>query len=224
MESLQTVIASLRREILAALAEPCDLPACARLEAERVSATLRFVVQSEMSPGGAVGVQFGVVPQSTAEAMAHTVTIDFKVAAGAPADPASAVPAPVTLALQDPEKLNETAARELEDALASVLGVPGFDSSARATVFREALEELSEEQARALSEVFRGAQSPESSPATTHAGHLLNRLLATAPAGPERGRALLATLLQQHSVRLLEPFVMKRWKTQMDWLDEPLQS
>jgi hypothetical protein len=220
MEPLQNVIASLRREIQAALATGRDLPAAARLEPERVTLSLKFSIQEEKSPDGTVILQFGVPPPSQSDLAAHTMTVDFKVA-----QPQSASPRHDTTdrprlesAPQKAATLDSAAANQLEDSLTSILGTPGFDSSARATVFRESLSELSDEQANALGEALRGPLSPDSSPAMTHAGHLLNRLLVSGPAGAERGRAILAEVLHQHSVPVLVQFVKEKWKTQMEWL------
>ncbi len=105
----------------------------------------------------------------------------------------------------------------------SIFGVPGFDSSARATVFREALAGLSDEQARAIADSLRGMATPGITPAAARARGLITRLVEGAPAGPARGRELLAEAFYRHSVESLIRTVRDKWKTQEQWLDEPIQ-
>lgn len=100
--------------------------------------------------------------------------------------------------------------------LSEVFGAPGFDSSARASVFREALEECSDDEARA---VIGALSSRDATPGNAgRAAHLIRRVLERGPAGPERGARLLADLLTTTSPQEVQAFIRLTWKTQDDWI------
>ena len=100
--------------------------------------------------------------------------------------------------------------------LSEVFGAPGFDSSARATVFREALEQLSEEQRRRVLVSLGSMPSPGEEAIVSQARHLIQRLAASGPAGSEHGPAKLRHLASMGSVRELIQLA-ERWRTQSEW-------
>ena len=102
-------------------------------------------------------------------------------------------------------------------ALSEVFGAPGFDSSARATVFRETLEELDEAECQAVLTSL-GTPAPEGEePALSRARHLVQRLAGSGPAGPRRGPELLRQLASRVPAGVLIRLAAERWRTQSEW-------
>lgn len=144
----------------------------------------------------------------------HSVTIEFT--AGERPAGAEAPAASTDEAAQD----RPTSAQdEIISALSQVFGAPGFDSSARATVFREALEGLSREQA--LAALAAAAASPAASrpePMRT-AAHRLRGVIQSGPSKTlERGGGILRDVLTCHPLELVLRVAEAEWKTQEKWL------
>lgn len=104
--------------------------------------------------------------------------------------------------------------------LEQVLGSPGFDSAARASVFREALEGLAESQRITIWEVLKDTTPGNPvDPELKHARHLLRGVLRSGPAGLTS--SVLDRLRQEvrsnGSHSLLE-LLRRHWKSQEDWL------
>jgi hypothetical protein len=216
MQPLKNVISALRRQIIDALEMDRDLPGLTRLEAERVVVSLSFT--HEQAQDGTL--QFSCIGSGPA-AGNHNLTIEFRLtptATGAENSPASNTS--TASAPPHPAGFDSAQARKATDSLASIFGAPGFDSSARATVFREALAGVSDDQARAIIDSLRGLPTPGITPAAARARHLINRLIASGHAGPTRGREILAEILYQHSVQSVIRLVRDQWKTQEEWLGE----
>jgi hypothetical protein len=105
-----------------------------------------------------------------------------------------------------------------------VFGAPGFDSSARATVFREALAELSNDQALAVVDSLNGSLVSGTDEVVKRAWFLIGALLRSGPLkSTDRGGAFLAKIFSQHSVQSVIQLIEDRWKSQAEWLDEPRQ-
>lgn len=237
MQSLKNVVATLRQEILAALDEPKNLPAGARLEAERFVLSLAVTLQEKQGNGDSDVVEL-LIPVAKASSSdnrsdgqavehtppsLHTLTIEFRLASAARA-PGQTSGQPEREALaQKPANSVSPSPDPVVESLTAIFGVPGFDSSARATVFREALTGISDDQARAIADSLRGMPTPGITPAAARARSLVERLVVSAPAGPPRGREVLAEVFHRHSVQSLLGFIRERWKTQEEWLNEPAQ-
>jgi hypothetical protein len=214
MLSVEQTVRALRREILAALADDAPLPGGVSLVADRVSVALGL-----QFPAAADDRRDGLVVATDPSACLHHLTLEFKLqpvalpgplAAGAVADAPGVSAVPPTLP-------PVTAESESVAALSEVFGAPGFDSSARATVFREALEELGEAQRGAVLASL-GSPAPEGEePALGRARQLVLRLAGSGPAGPKRGPELLRQLAGRVPAAVLIRLAAERWRTQSEW-------
>lgn len=140
MDSLQNILSELKREIAVALSANEPLPGNAQLEPDRVVVNLDFSLKPDSKE-----LCFDESKWVTGKAP-HRISIEFKLSSTerATTDVQGAAP-----------RSNALDGRAVEDAMAEltkVLGKPGFDSSARATVLREACENLSAKDAARLFE------------------------------------------------------------------------
>lgn len=209
MLSVQQTIRSLRREILAALADETTLPGGVSLVADRVSVSLAVQINSTQPSEEPGWLVVATEPSSCL----HHVTLEFHVTSAAHSEGR-----PTQVLKQSGS--TEIAANGAEPpnfaVLSEVFGTPGFDSSARATVFREALDELSEEQRRRVLASLGSGPSPGEEAIVIQARHLIQRLAASGPAGSERGLEKLRQLASTCSVRELIQLA-ERWRTQSEW-------
>jgi hypothetical protein len=217
MQSLRKVISALHHEILAALQEGRDLPKGGRLEADKVVVTLALGI-SQQKHDAPVELWCHSQEQNAASAPCHTITIEFRpvltLAANGSPQLSHEKPAAQGAGLEAAQE------RKIAESLTMIFGAPGFDSSARATVFREALAGLSDDQARAIMDSLRGMPTPGITPAAARARHLISRLIDSGNAGSARGRDILAEIFYQHSVQSITRLVRELWKTQEEWLGE----
>ncbi len=214
MQTLSEVVRALRTEVAAALADGGALPDGCRVEADRVVATIGFaIVSGPDETSSRRPPRFVVAGESVA---AHTLRVEFAVrdcgggASSISNGRAVEEPAPVAMAAVD-------AGRAVE-ILSSVFGAPGFDSSARASVFRETLVALEPGDARRLIEsLAEGA--PTGDRGFDHARHLVRRVIASGPASVDVGVAALRGLFRDHDASGILSLVGERWRTQHDWLE-----
>ena len=168
---------------------------------ERVHLTLTFALDADgttnASPGGP-----------------HSVTIEFKTGdrssrpAGSPAPPAAAAGRPAT-----------DEAGEMVSALSQLFGAPGFDSSARATVFREVLEGMPRKRVLAVLAAVSTSPSARTDDATRMAAHLLRGVIQSGPTKAlDSGVSTLRKVLSGHSLAEVLRAVESEWKTQSAWL------
>jgi hypothetical protein len=195
MHSLREVIQVLRRQLSGAEVSP---------KAARV--TLQLVLQDT---GGEP--EFRVLSSTDRDyrGPVHTLTIDLS--ASAPAD----VPAPV----REDTPAPAPSPQSLHEALVLLFGPPGFDNAARSTVFREALEELAQEERTATIESLANAPSET---ALRPAAVRILRVLKLGPAGAVRGPAVLRQVWQQFGGDAVLRTLQEEWKTQSEWV-EPSQ-
>ncbi len=213
MESLKDVIVALRREIEEALKAGQPLPEGARLQAERVVATIHFGVDSASGPAS-----FVLRTENRAADHPHSVTIEFKLLSASQSLDERAPNATTIVSHESRIQLDEAAAEEITRQLVHLFGAPGFDSAARATVFREALENLSEADARTFVQLLRGISTNGHNDAAKRALSLVRRVCQSGPGGFEKGKALLSTLFQKFSVQTVVDHVRRVWKTQEEWI------
>lgn len=200
MPTLSHAINTALRELesgLVAKREQASLP----LIPERVQLTLSFALDADgttnASPGGP-----------------HSVTIEFKTGdlPGGPAVSPTPLPVPATLPVPD-------AAGEIVAALTQVFGPPGFDSSARATVFREVLEGMSRKQVLAVLAAVTATPTASKDDATRMSAHLLRGVIQTGPTKAlDSGVSTLRKVLAHHSLAEVLRAVESEWKTQAAWL------
>lgn len=141
----------------------------------------------------------------------HSVSIELG-GGGAPPTLASAMVGAVN-------RLPTAAAVESADGLAAVFGAPGFDSSARATVFRETLAGMSDAEARAVMAALQTPLAEISEEAQRRAVHILRGVILSGPAKQlERGAVVLRNALAGRPLAEVLRHVEVTWKTQDDWL------
>jgi hypothetical protein len=225
MPSLTKVIAALKREIDAALDENATLPCRVRLEAERVTLSLEVSVLDQHAPNGSAEIFFDVLDAGTApqKGTTHRLTFEFKAVPHSPSQPAivpAAQPGKRDTAQEKRPHLDPMEAEEALKSLSSVFGAPGFDSSARATVFREVFEQLSEPQAAALIASLSPGTVQDDDATLRNARHRINGVFRSGPLrSVERGSAILAEVLNRNALEPILRLIQEKWKTQQDWLD-----
>jgi hypothetical protein len=101
--------------------------------------------------------------------------------------------------------------------LSPVFGAPGFDSSARATVFREALAALSpEEAAQALAQL--GSAEATGSVEVDRARHFIRRVIQSGGGDVGEGVATLQRWAAKLGLDGLVNLVREAWAEQAEWL------
>lgn len=236
MPNLKSLLADLQQQLQHALAAPQHpMPSGVKLHADRVTLSLKLALeQSATSVGSSQSGSYQLVPASDhsngqngtdRHTTDHTLTIEFRVdptGAVIPTAPASIAtepsPLPSLPAATTPVEVGPN--DEAMTVLTVALGAPGFDSSARATVFCEAMDELNELQRIAIWESL-GDPRPGIviDPALRRARHLLRGILRSGPGGTKpSGPAPLAALFAKHPSNDLLNLIRTEWKTQADWL------
>lgn len=95
--------------------------------------------------------------------------------------------------------------------LEGVFGPPGFDSAARATVYRESAIELGRDSLQVvLTALMEGRRLEESG--LERARHAIQRLLERGPAGVKSGAAILRDLFGRHPFDPLVTLMEDRWR------------
>lgn len=227
MQTLAHVIVALRQEIEQALATGHPLPDGTHLQADRVVVSLQVRVRETDSAEASESLQFEVIPagaKSTTTTGIHTVTVEFKAGVGAsPATPPASAQTQLMMPTDSatlPE-LHSKADENIVKALSTVLGAPGFDSSARATVLREALIELSAEQIHAVVRSLYDTPLPENDTQARRARHLILGVLKSGPLHSiEGGGEILMNVFTQHDPASVLQIIATRWKDQDAWLNE----
>ena len=103
-------------------------------------------------------------------------------------------------------------------SLSALFGPPGFDSSARATVFREVFRELTAPQIEALLASFSAGTIQEEDATLLNARHRLNGVLRSGPLrSVERGGAIIAEMFRCQAPERILVLIAERWKTQGEW-------
>ncbi len=189
MPTISDAIDRLQREIGEALGAGVSLPNGCTLSGERASLSLGL----EINEAGYFVVSQGLRPAI------HQVTLEFR----------------VHRMLAPAEVPSDTANPDILAALSEIFGEPGFDSAARATVFREALEELTEEQRKAALTSLTGAEPLVEEAPVARARRLIARTAASGPA-KARGVELLERLAIQVPVSRLIESAEKHWRTQSE--------
>jgi hypothetical protein len=218
MLSLRQVMATLRREIDAALGDNQPLPRGTRLEADRVIVTLQFSIRGG---GDDAPVDMNFETDHIAGHAAHSLAIEFKCYPAAQAGIGAPINSAVHLeetTLSKAMALEGSEADWVTEQLTVVLGVPGFDSSARATVFREAFENLSEEHVDLVIRSLSGAALGEKPDAVKRSISLVHRITQSSPAGSTKGKAVLVEIFRRHSVPPIIKLIATVWKTQEHWM------
>ncbi len=168
------------------------------LAVERIRLTLNFTLDT-------TGQTASATPDGP-----HSVTVEFKVGDATPSGPLAVAAAPVTF---------PPAEGDIILALTPVFGAPGFDSSARATVFCETFASRSHEQACAAVAALGTPLPPGTDDITSFAAQMLRGIIQSGPAKlPARGEKLLEAVLHRYPLEEVLRVVEQTWKTQDDWL------
>ena len=194
--TLGKVIATIRHEIAAALDAKTPLPAGVRLEADRVVLSLRVAVKD--------GDRVEIVEAGQNSTETHTISIEF------------AIRGKEDRFDQKGAGIEAGTAEGMVNALMEVFGVPSFDSSARATVFRETFGGIPEEQARLLIASV-GSASEEVAAELKTRWRMITRLLEKGPAGVERSGHVLQRIFSQHPLAPVLKIIEETWKTPEAW-------
>ena len=176
--------------------------------ADRVSVSLGL--QFQVAASGESG---GWMIATDPSASAHRLTLEFKLQPAGGADAAKGGVTPAALSAPVPVVVEPIDFAEL----AEVFGAPGFDSSARATVFRETLEDLDEAERWAVLTTLGDPAAEGEEPALSRARQLIQRLVGSGPAGPKRGPQLLRQLASHAPAAALIRLAAERWRTQSEW-------
>lgn len=169
------------------------------LKPERIRVTLNFTMEP------------GQPPQAHANGP-HSVTVELDLQE----IPANGPTATATL----PSRTGPANPVGVVPALSQVFGAPGFDSSARATVFRETFADRTPGEAAAI---VAGLTTPLASltdERTRQAVHILRGVILSGPAKQvERGAEILRQVFFECPLTAVMQTVESTWKTQDDWLD-----
>jgi hypothetical protein len=218
MQSLAQFLSALQQELGSALPGQLQLPGGVAMQADRVVVSLQFSAaegangQTEFSWAHPPPNANGMLPKPL-----HTLTLEFK-AVQTPIQGGGALPQTEASPAAPPRDQSEIIADRIKDALSLIFGAPGFDSSARATVFRETFDALSADQAEVVIESLSG-NAPDNDPAAKRSRGLLLKLLRSAPLDDfEQAKLTLVDVLVQHPLDSVLSLVAREWKTQEDWL------
>ncbi len=228
MASLKTILTTLQGELDAAYSGTLELRDGTRLRTDRISLCVELDLAESPDADGGLQVEFRVPssdrgkkknpasPRSTTQG--HTLTFEFR------RDTGSAVAAPEIQRPQTEESKTKTplvgtAYDQLVTGLSRVFGQPGFDSSARATVFREILGELSKKHQLAVRAALRSGTFESDERLVHSALHRLRGLFKSGPAtSPKVGAELFSAIAGEHSIPSLLQLIQEAWKEQSNWM------
>ncbi len=197
MQELNEAIAMVLREVergFAARRATGGLP----ISPERIRLTLNFTLDAAK---GSVRTE----PHGP-----HSVTVEFKVGEAGQWQPVAAPAVPVA---------SLPAVNGIIPTLTKVFGAPGFDSSARATVFRETLAERSHEEVVAVLVALRPTATPPTDEGLRRASQVLRGIIQSGPTkNVAQGAETLIALLVEHPLAEVLRVAETTWKTHDDWL------
>lgn len=226
MPNLKTLLSDLERQLqdaLAARTPPQD--SAVQLRPERVTLQLKLKLAHEGSPIQLLPItaEDHARPGSVVEQILTVEywvgprgTLDASPAVSIHSTPSNEVVSTAALAPAVPIPTDDRALAVLTE----ILGPPGFDSSARASVFCEAVSELDESQRVAI---WNALADPRPGvvidPQLKRARHLLRGVLRSKTGGSvSDGPTALAALFTSHRSEDLLQLIQSHWKTQADWL------
>jgi len=165
---------------------------------------VRMAVSCVACPGG----KWEWVPSLGASP--HTVDLEWS-PEGAELRPLVPSPGKEPSTVVQPAAWSLDTAERLGVVLDGVFGPPGFDSAARATVFRESAIEVGPESLQGvLAALIEGRRLEE--PGLERARHAIQRLLERGPAGVRNGAGILRDVFGRHPFDPLLTLVEDRWR------------
>lgn len=232
MQSLNRILAALRQEIDAGMttgvASPSpwsagkvvvELEVVGREEAGRIC----FAVAAVAGGGAAAGAGAHADTEAGRSQFKLRLRLDLQRADAADATPTASADGNRDHAPEGARPAPAPAVTEtVFQALCGLFGAPGFDSSARACVFREALDGLSDADVAAVITRLAGPREGEGkvAPELERARELLSRVVRSGPAQSfRRGGEILTTLFALAPVAAVLRLVEERWETQREWMN-----
>ncbi len=216
MESLETIVNALQKEVTNALSKTEPSPGHLKWEADRVVVTLALSMKNDPH-----GMKFEFA-RSDASIPSNSLSIEFNLQKGSAHMAARSLPplpAKKPRPTQAPtQNLPRAAADEVTNALCLVFDRPGFDSAARATVFCEACQDLLPEHRAALLQELADDQPASDAPEILRARALIQRVCQSGPTESVKGRKILAHVFQTWDPDAVLRLIVDTWKTQNDWL------
>jgi|GEM_PF-2822452 len=226
MFSIPSVLQLLQTQLSEAFNHPTRLPSGVELQADRVVITLSLhLVPNPTSPDSPL-IQVSptsapVEGQSLPHALStlHSLTIELRPPqlASTPiwAQPQANGSAKPSTNPKPPAKSPD----EWVSVLAQIFGPPGFDSSARASVFCEVLEPFDHSQILLL---IRSLLDPNPEHLTPSQKQVRHQILGIIRSGPTEslteGAQILADIFENAERDAILQLIHKRWKTQAAWL------
>jgi hypothetical protein len=215
MHSIGNALQKLKREILEGLsAGPGAVPGL-RLIPERVTLSISMHLRQPADGGNPDG-EFVPAPAGTDGE--HRVTVEFKVE---PSEEGAPVLTRAESETSPRKVVSEADEALIVKSLSEVFGTPGFDSSARATVFREALENLDDPSRKAVLRDLSSEKAPSDRPEQAQARHLILRLARSGPSGEKRSREVLEQLSKKYSGEEVIRVANIHWRDQSIWASGP---
>jgi hypothetical protein len=149
------------------------------------------------------------------------VTIEFSLNSALAVESEGDVNAPARIHREpSPDGVDELDAAQAYKDLRVLLGAPGFDSSARAAVFCEALQQLTLPQAFALCGALTSPAGEVDDASLRRARHQILGIIRSGNLkSPEKAAKILARIFEQWPLPSLVRFVTERWKTGDNWAE-----
>ncbi len=237
MIPLEQALADFKQQVIKSILDTPQQRSGATLEVERISLTLELEARQIPGPAGKPIAAYFVresrasspsslsnesLPQVQRSPGKHTLVIEFKpvlLGSKQTSQPGESDP----LVSESPG-LIELAASILDDptllaTLSGVLGAPGFDSSARATLLREVMEGLPAEKTSDLIAALKQPPGTLISEDIRQACHLFRGILLSGPAkSVSKGADIFEALFARHSIQSILVCLQKAWKNQDDWM------
>ena len=218
MASLAKILSALQREISVASQKRATWGNGEELRATKVVLSLEFEIKE--AANGEISFSFSR-PKTTSNgvtsAPCQKLVLELEPSSGQPL--AKSALRKTQKSAQPEQEFESHQAIELTGDLSALFGPPGFDSSARAMVFREAFSELSEEQTRMVIESFSGSPLPETETTAKRARSLVAKIFKSGPAKSEaKGAELLTEIYARYPMQIILRIIEQEWKTQQNWM------
>ncbi|MEI6712412.1 MAG: hypothetical protein WCO60_01580 [Verrucomicrobiota bacterium] len=219
MQTIEQTIRELKRAIFAGLRDEARDSQLTSYTAKRITLSLALTIEPTTATGE--DVRFTVSANPTAAD--HRINLEFEIPGeevthSATIQKEQIQPEQSSVRLEEPETAPESPT--VFAALSEIFGAPGFDSSARATVFREVLEELPPLERQEVLLSLENPATPDEEAAITDARHRILRLAESGPAKKGHGPALLRRLAKCEPVQSLMLQAAVHWRTPSDWAAE----
>ncbi len=212
---VQEAVAGLRTQIESALTRGSALPAGVTLDAEMVTMSLGLIFDGPLRTPTTIQWRLSGVDDPAPPA--HSVTVQFRVRNTAV--PSESLKPQALVSGSPPVPAARSDRKEwIAKACLQVLGVPGFDTSARAEVLGDCLSNLVPADAiRVLEWCHTETRPPSDHPLWGKLGQV-RTVLGYSPLGAPSAAGVLLELLQTVSIDEVIVTLGERWKYGTHWL------